>query len=135
MERMRRDRPGVLMALVGNQTIPLVLDALLDAPPHKEFTKTELAEYAGVSSQSIRNHIDTLLEFDIIEPVPRTSRYRLCTDSQTVKRLLQLKSALDQAATSDGVVEATREDADERHLSPTFPRDPRPDEFNPVGNS
>jgi hypothetical protein len=132
-EAVRRDSPSAWMALVGNQTIPLVIDALLDAPPRKEFNKTELGEYAGVNPESIRNHIETLLNFQIVEEVPdsQPTRYRLDTDSPTVKRLFQLHGALNQVGSTDQEVEAEREDTGDRQkLQPTPPTEPRYNQFS-----
>jgi len=111
MQHLRKESPSAWMAVVGNQTIPLVIDALLDAPPGKEFNKTELAEYAGTTSQSIQNHIGDLLEFQIVEAVPNTqpTRYRLDTDSPVIKELFQLTAQLDRVAASDERLEVERD--------------------------
>lgn len=134
MSEVRHTSPSVWMALTGNETIPLVIDALLDAPPGKEFNKTELAEYAGTTHQSIQNHIDNLLDFQIVEEVPDTNptRYRLDTDSPVVKELFKLTANLDQVARADEKLEATREDtpSSPADLSPTFPGRKRANEFD-----
>lgn len=64
-------------------------------PPGREFNKTELAERAGVTRQSVTNHVDVLLELEVIEGVPGTSpqRYRVA-DSEVVQTLFELNSAL-----------------------------------------
>ena len=134
MQSIRHGSASAWMEITGNQTIPVVVDALLDVPPAKEFNKTELADAAGTSAESIRTHIDTLLQFQIVEEIPETSptRYRLDTDSPVVKRLLQLQGTLNKVGATDEKIEVEREDAasDPSHLQPTFPESPKPDRYN-----
>lgn len=134
MSEVRHTSPSVWMALTGNETIPLVVDALLDAPPGKEFNKTELAEYAGTTHQSIQNHIDNLVGFQIIEAVPDTqpTRYRLDTDSPVVKQLFKLTTNLDEVARTNEKLEATREGipSTPADLSPNYPGRKRANEFD-----
>jgi hypothetical protein len=135
MQQLREGRPSAWMALVGNQTIPLVVDALLDAPPGREFNKTELAEYAGTTPQSIQNHMDNLLEFQMVEAVPDTqpTRYRLDTNSPVITELFQLTAELDRVAASDEKLEDDRGDAasDPATLQPDFPSPMQPNKFEP----
>jgi len=134
MNEIRHNSPSVWMEITGNETIPIVIDALLDAPPGKEFNKTELAEYAGTTHQSIQNHIDNLTRFQIVEPVPETqpTRYRLDTDSPVIKQLFKLNANLDKVATANERLEAEREDtpSDPAELSPTFPGRKQADTFD-----
>lgn len=134
MQEIRQQSPSAWMAVVGNQTIPLVIDALLDAPPGREFNKKELAEYAGTTPQSIQNHIDDLLRFQIVETVPDTqpTRYRLDTDSPVIKELFQLTAQLDRVAANDEQLEAERDDtaSDPADVSPTLPSPKRANMFD-----
>jgi Fic family protein len=86
------------LELTKHDSVPIIIDALLCLPPRKEFNKTELAEHAGVSRQSVTNHIDLLLALDVLEAVPDTSptRYRM-PKSAVVKELFELNSALNAA--------------------------------------
>jgi len=81
--------------LTQHDAIPILVDALLDLPPNREFNKTELAEHAGVTRQTVGNYTDLLLEVDLIEEVPNTSprRYQVA-DSNVVRELFELNSAL-----------------------------------------
>lgn len=82
-----------------HESVPILLDALLDLPPGREFNKTEFAEHAGVTRQTVSNYIDLLLEVDVVEEVPNTSprRYRVA-DSDVVQELFALNSALNVAS-------------------------------------
>ena len=75
------------------------LDALLDLPPGREFNKTELADHAGLTRQTVSTYTDLLLEVEVIEAVPSTSpqRYRLA-ESAVVEELFALNSALNAVA-------------------------------------
>jgi hypothetical protein len=61
-------------------------------------TKTEFADHAGITRQTVSTYVDLLLEVDVLEAVPNTSpqRYRLA-DSEVVEGLFALNSALNAA--------------------------------------
>lgn len=92
------NHPSGVLYLMGHESVPILIDALLDLPPGREFNKTELAEHAGVTRQTVATYIDLLLEVNIIEPVPNTApqRYRL-SESSVVQELFELNSALNAA--------------------------------------
>lgn len=91
----RLRHPSGLLYLMGNEGVPILLDALLDLPPGREFNKTEFAEHAGVTRQTVANYIGLLQGVEIVEPVPNTSpqRYRLA-ESAVVEELFELNSAI-----------------------------------------
>lgn len=95
-KQLRRENPSAWLKLTDNQTLPLVIDALLDSPPGREFNKKELGTHAGVSRESVRKYIDTLLEFNIVEEVADTEpqRYRLNDEGKATRTLFELQSAL-----------------------------------------
>lgn len=95
---VRLAHPSGWLELARPESRSIIVDALLDLPPHREFNKTELAEHAGVSRQSVWNHVDALLDLDVLEPVPDTSpqRYRLA-ESEVVRELFEVNSALNAA--------------------------------------
>ncbi|MDB2242974.1 hypothetical protein PM020_16940 [Halorubrum ezzemoulense] len=74
--------------------MPILVDALLDLPPNREFNKTELAKHAGVTGQTVGNDTDFMCEVELIEDVPTTSprRYRVA-DSDVVRERFELNSA------------------------------------------
>jgi len=95
----RLDHPSGILHLFGHESVPILVDALLDLPPNREFTKTELAEHAGVTRQTVGRYSDLLLDLDVIEPVPGTSprRYRVA-DSPVVREIHELNSALNASS-------------------------------------
>ena len=95
----RLEHPSGFLYLTRHESVPILIDALLDLPPGREFNKTELAEHAGVTRQTVGTYIDLLLEVELVEPVPNTSpqRYRVA-ESEVVKELFELNSALNAAA-------------------------------------
>jgi hypothetical protein len=46
----RLRHPSGWLALTRTESAPLIVDALLDLPPGREFNKTELADHAGIHS-------------------------------------------------------------------------------------
>ncbi|MCU4801653.1 helix-turn-helix domain-containing protein [Halobacteria archaeon HArc-gm2] len=94
-EAARLEHPSGFLALTKHESVPILVDALLDLPPGREMNKTEFAEHAGVTRQTVSTYVDLLLELDVVEAVPNTSpqRYRLA-DSDVVQELFELNSAL-----------------------------------------
>jgi len=94
----RLQHPSGFLYLTQHESVPILLDALLDLPPGREFNKTELADHAGVTRQTVSNYIDLLLEVNIIEEVPNTSprRYQVA-ESDVVQELFELNSVINEA--------------------------------------
>ncbi|MFA1610224.1 hypothetical protein [Halobellus rubicundus] len=98
-KELRKEHPSGWLYLTQHDAVPILVDALLDLPPNREFNKTELAEHAGVTRQTVGNYTDLLIETELIERVPNTSppRYRVA-DSDVVRELFELNSALNNVA-------------------------------------
>lgn len=95
----REKHPSGWLVLTQNESVPYMIDALLDLPPHREFNQTELAERTGVSRQSVSRHLELLLDTGIIEQVPETSpqRYRFNEESPVSAALIRLDGAMNAA--------------------------------------
>jgi hypothetical protein len=98
-KQARLDHPSGLLYLLQHESVPILLDALLDLPPGREFNKTEFADHAGVTRQTVATYTDLLLETEVVEAVPNTTpqRYRVAT-SDVVRELFELNSALNSVA-------------------------------------
>ena len=96
---LRLEHPSGILYLMQHDSVPILLDALLDLPPGREFNKTEFADHAGLTRQTVSTYTDLLLEVEVIETVPNTSpqRYRLA-ESAVVEELFALNSALNAVA-------------------------------------
>ena len=94
----RLENPSGVLYLFQHESVPLLVDAVLTLPPGREFTKTEFADHAGVTRQTVSKYIDLLLETDVVEEVPNSSprRYQVA-DSDVVQELFELNSALNAA--------------------------------------
>ncbi|QGX96460.1 hypothetical protein EI982_17575 [Haloplanus rallus] len=94
----RLENPSGVLYLFQHESVPILIDAILTLPPGREFNRTELADHAGVTRQTVSNYIDVLLETDVVEEVPNTSprRYRVAK-SDVVQELFELNSALNAA--------------------------------------
>ena len=95
----RKEHPSGWLVLTRNESVPYIVDALLDGPPQREFNQTELAEHAGVSRQSVGRHLDLLVDIGVLEPVDGTSRqrYRFDPDSPVSEAIVRLDGAMNAA--------------------------------------
>lgn len=98
MDELRDEYPSGWRILVQNESVGYILDALMDALPGAEFTKSELATEAGVSRQSLYTHLDLLLALDVLEPVKDSSpqRYRVNAESELLDLLHQVNGTVNQ---------------------------------------
>jgi len=99
----RATYPSGWLALTRNESVSLIVDALLDLPPYREFNQTELAEMAGVSRQSVHRHLDLLVTLEIIRPVSGTSpqRYRFTPESDVSEAIVRLDGAVNRVETAE----------------------------------
>ena len=98
MDELRDEYPSGWRILVQNESIGYILDALLDALPRSEFTKTELANKSGVSRQSVYTHLDLLLVLGVLKPVEDSSpeRYRVNADNELLELLHQVNGIVNE---------------------------------------
>jgi len=91
----RLEHPSGFLYLTQHESIPILVDALLDLPPGREFNKTEFANHAGVTRQTVSNYLNVLLEMELVEEVTNTSpqRYQVAS-SDIVGELFAFNSAL-----------------------------------------
>jgi len=84
------------LVLTKNRSASKIVDALLDLPPHREFNQSELAEIAGVSRQSVNNHLGLLLGIGVLEEVQGTSpqRFRFDPENQVSQAIIRLDAAM-----------------------------------------
>ena len=94
-KQARLSNPSGWLYLTQHDSIPVLVDALLDWPTDREFTVQEFADHAGVVRQTVSKHREVLLEVELIEEVPDTypQRYRI-TDSPATKELFAFNSAI-----------------------------------------
>lgn len=94
MKEARRRNPSGWMELTRNPSVTYMIDALIETPPDREFSKSELQRRSGVSRESIRKHFEVLSDLEIVEEVPRTDRFRLNIEGVVTQELLELNSAV-----------------------------------------
>lgn len=90
----RLEAPSGWLELTKDESPQLVIDALLSIDPAREFTKTELARISGVSTQSIRRHVDHLVDLGILTETAGGKRYRFDLESETGRLVTELNGAL-----------------------------------------
>jgi DNA-binding transcriptional ArsR family regulator len=88
LAELRDEYPSGWRVLTQHDSVGYMIDALMDAPDY-HFSKSKLAEKAGVSRQSVHTHLDLLLRLNIVERVDDTSpeKYRLDSDDDLVREL------------------------------------------------
>lgn len=94
MKGQRLDYPSGWLYLCQHDSVHFIIDALLQVDPRKEFTKTELAEFAGISTQSVRRHIDTLVELGIVAETAGGKRYHYDLESPAGQLIVELNGEL-----------------------------------------
>ena len=94
MKEQRLAYPSGCLYLCQHESVHFMIDALLQVDPRKEFTKTELAEFAGVSTQSVRRHIDRLVELGVIAETAGGRRYHYDLDSPTGQLVAELNGEI-----------------------------------------
>ena len=99
---LRKEHPSGWFYLTQHDAVPILVDALLDLPTNREFNKSEFADHAGVTRQTVGNYTELLQEVELIEEVPNTSpqRYRVA-DSAVVRELHKFNSALNDVNTDE----------------------------------
>lgn len=98
----RLDNPSGWLYLTRHESIPVLVDALLDWPPDREFTIREFARHSGLVRQTVSKHLGVLVELDVVEEIPDThpQRYRL-VESPVTKELFELNSAINTVGLSE----------------------------------
>jgi len=98
-EQFREAYPSGWLVLTKHQSAAKIVDALLDLPPTREFNQSELADLAGVSRQSVNNHLDLLLGVEVIQEVEHSSpqRYQFDPTSDVSQAIIQLDGAMNAA--------------------------------------
>jgi hypothetical protein len=83
--------------LSRHDSVSYMIDALMDAPDH-HFSKSKLAEHAGVSRQSVHTHLPLLLHLDVVEVVEDSSpeKYTLDSGQDLVRNLHRLNGLINE---------------------------------------
>lgn len=98
MKEQRLTYPTGWLYLCQHESVHLMIDALLQVDPKKEFTQTELAEFAGVSRQSVRRHIDKLVELGVVATTAGGRRYHYDLNSSVGQRIVELNAEINAVA-------------------------------------
>ncbi len=85
------------ITITGKPGVSSLIDTLLDLPSTREFNKSELAEMAGVSRNTVGNHIDTLEQAGFVTKVPHAPRYRVDSESEPFRLATKLDVAVRDA--------------------------------------
>lgn len=96
IKKMRRENPSGWLELSMFESRALLVDAVLDTEPEVEFTHGDLAKRAGITDESVRNHIGVLIDLGLVEPVSEegTQTYSLNQRSRVLFELESLNGAI-----------------------------------------
>lgn len=91
LTELRDEYPSGWRVLTQHDSVGYMIDALMDAPDY-HFSKSKLAEKAGVSRQSVHTHLNLLLALDIVAVVDDSSpeTYTLNSGDEMVRELHRL---------------------------------------------
>lgn len=106
-KEQRLEYPSGWLYLCQDESIHLMIDALVQVDPRKEFTKTELAAFSGISQQSVRRHIDKLVELGVVAETAGGKRYHYNLESPVGELIAELNAEI--AAIGAGRAEPTDE--------------------------
>jgi DNA-binding IclR family transcriptional regulator len=105
MKEQRLAYPSGWLYLCQHDSVHLMIDALLQVDPRKEFNKTELAEFAGVSRQSVRRHIDKLVECGVVRETASGRRYHYDLDSSVGQMVAELNGEINAISRTEPTAE------------------------------
>lgn len=99
---LRDEYPSGWRILTQHESVGYMIDALMDAPEY-QFSKSKLAEKAGVSRQSVHTHLPLLQRLDIVTVLEESSpqTYVLNSGEELVHELHRL-NGLVNAKLDDG---------------------------------
>lgn len=103
MKQSRLDNPSGWIELTRYETVRLLIDALLEAPPGYQFNKSELERRTGVSREAIRTHLPRLIELGVVERQESGEwpEYQLNDDGKVTKELFELNSAVNSVLSGE----------------------------------
>jgi predicted transcriptional regulator len=113
MKDERLAYPSGWLYLCQHESVHFIIDALVQVDPKKEFTRTELAEFAGVSTQSVRRHIDKLAELGVVAETAGGKRFHYNLDSPVGQQIAELNAEI----TAIGSGRSSPPDSDEEEFS------------------
>lgn len=103
MKSSRLENPSAWIKLTRYETVRLLVDALLEAPPGHQFNKSELKRRTGLSLEAIREHLPLLVELGVVNEVntKHWAEYELNDSGKVTRELLELNSALNSVLSGE----------------------------------
>lgn len=95
MKDQRLSQPSGWLRLTEDQGPQLLIEAFIDGAG-REFNKSEIAEFSGVTRPTVDSHLDLLLSLNIVEEVQNTSpqRYQFDPESEVSQAILEVNGAV-----------------------------------------
>jgi len=102
-KQSRLDDPSGWLKLTRYESVRLIIDALLEAPPDYRFNKSELKRRSGLSREAIREHLPLLVELGVVREIDTEAwqEYELNSNGKVTKELFALNSALNSVLSGE----------------------------------
>jgi len=102
-KQFRKNFPSGWMEVSRYETLVLVIDALLESSPAREFTPDELGDEAGSTGKSVEKHLDKLVELGVIDELEDRDpiRYSLNERSPITQKLYELNTTVQRVKEED----------------------------------
>lgn len=103
MKQSRLNDPSAWVKLTRYESVRLIIDALLEAPPDYQFNKSELKRRTGLSREAIREHLPLLIELGVVQKVDTEAwpEYELNDEGKVTKELFALNNALNSVLSGE----------------------------------
>lgn len=102
-KEFRKKFPSGWMEVARYETLVLLIDALLESSPSREFTPWELSQETGSTDKSIERHLGTLVDLGMVEKLESRDpvRYRLNQRNPVTQRLFELNTTVQRVKEGD----------------------------------
>lgn len=96
IKQMRREAPSGWLELSMYESRALLVDAILDTPPSYQFTHSDIAQRAGITDESVRNHIEVLVDLGLVESIGegKIHEYSVNEDSRVLFEIESLNDSV-----------------------------------------
>lgn len=101
-EQLRKQHPSGWLRATAPESRALLIDALLEIPPAREFTADELAEKTGVPPETVQTHVETLLGWGVINRSGTTPvQYSVVEESHILQQIVRLNSVVSRVESGE----------------------------------
>lgn len=99
----RKNFPSGWVEVSRYETLVLVIDALLESSPTREFTPEELGDEAGSTGKSVETHLEKLVDLGVVNELENRNpvRYSLNERNPITQKLYELNTTVRRVKEGD----------------------------------